>query len=310
MSYRPLELVIQSAQGLKYVNHVKKMKPYAVVFIRDHNNVLHSSERKTSVDSEGGSKPTWNFNVKFTISLAIAQKNHLDLVIKLKSRRKSHGIRDKDIGEVRVLISELLKCFGDDAAEDEKHMSKSIVTSDGEAQGALAFSYKFGRTVDHPPTDPNVKQRPKRGANGFAAYCAQDADISPQVAIRKSCHKNETLRSGLPLGYQKEPSFPKGVIINIRRSVDGSNPTWSFKVIRFHIDITKAQENHYALVVKLKSCRKTHCFPDKYIGEVRVPRTLQAELAFSYNFGSPIADHLTLVNIRKKKILTKVVGKL
>ena len=168
MSYRPLELVIQSAQGLKYVNHLKKMKPYAVVFIRDHNNILHSPERKTSVDSEGGSNPTWNFNVKFTINLAIAQENHLDLVVKLKSRRKTHGLRDKDIGEVRVLISELLKCFGDDdAAEDEKHMSKNVVTSDGEAQGALAFSYKFGRTVDHPPTDPNVKQRPKRGANGF-----------------------------------------------------------------------------------------------------------------------------------------------
>ncbi|XP_065636625.1 protein SRC2-like [Quercus suber] len=170
MSYRPLELVIQSAQGLKYVNHLKKMKPYAVVSIRDHNNIPHSSESKTSVDSEGGSNPTWNCNVKFTISLAIAQENHLDLVVKLKSRRKTHGLRDKDIGEVCVLISELLKCFGDDddAAEDEKHMSKNIVTSDGEAQGALAFSYKFGRTVDHPPTDPNVKQGPKRGANGFA----------------------------------------------------------------------------------------------------------------------------------------------
>ncbi|KAL4636947.1 hypothetical protein ACB092_03G045200 [Castanea dentata] len=170
MSYRPLELVIQSAQGLKYVNHFKKMKPYAVVFICDHNNILHSSERKTSVDSEGGSNPTWNFNVKFTINLAIAQENHLDLVVKLKSRRKTHGLRDKDIGEVRVLISELLQCFGDDddAAEDEKHMSRNVVTSDGEAQGALVFSYKFGTTVDHPPTDPNVKQRPKRGANGFA----------------------------------------------------------------------------------------------------------------------------------------------
>ncbi|KAL0005983.1 hypothetical protein SO802_013544 [Lithocarpus litseifolius] len=169
MSYGPLELVIQSAQGLKYVNHLKKMKPYAVVFIRDHNNILHSPERKTSIDSEGGSNPTWNFKVKFTINLAIAQENHLDLVVKIKSRRKTHGLRDKDIGEVRVLISELLKCFGDDddAAEDEKHMSKNIVTSDGEAQGALAFSYKFGRTVDHPPPDPNVRQRPKRGAKGF-----------------------------------------------------------------------------------------------------------------------------------------------
>lgn len=41
-----------------------------------------------------------------------------------------------------------------------------------------------------------------------------------------------------------------------------------------------------------------------------LPKILQAELAFSYNFGNPIADHLTLVNARKKKILTKVVGKL
>ncbi|KAK7841979.1 protein src2 [Quercus suber] len=142
------------------------MKPYAVVFIRDHNNILHSSERKTSVDSEGGSNPTWNFNLRRTV--------RLELVVKLKSHPKTHGLRDKDIGEVRVLILELLEGFGDDdhdAAKNEKHMSKSIiVTSDGEAQGALAFSYKFRRTVSvrHPPTDPNVKQRPKRGVNGSA----------------------------------------------------------------------------------------------------------------------------------------------
>ena len=124
MSYSPLELVIQSARGLKYVNHLKKMKPYAVVFIRDHNNIPHSSDRKTSVDSEGGSNPTWNFNVKFTINLAIAQENHPGLVVKLKSRRKAHGLRDKDIGEVRVLISELLKCFGDD--DDELMMQQKM----------------------------------------------------------------------------------------------------------------------------------------------------------------------------------------
>ena len=176
MSYKPLELVIQSAQGLKYVNHVKKMKPFAVVFIRDHNNILHSSNRKSSVDSKGGSNPTWNFNVKFTINLAVAKENCLDLVVKLKSRWKTHGLRDKDIGEVSVLnISELLEGFGDDhdAAENEKHISKSIVTSDGEAQGALAFSYKFGRTVEHSPTDPNEKQRPKRAVNGFARPFAE-----------------------------------------------------------------------------------------------------------------------------------------
>nr|POE72545.1 protein quirky [Quercus suber] len=104
------------------------------------------------------------------IFIFVDKENCLDLVVKLKSHRKTHGLRDKDIGEVRVLILEPLEGFGDDhdAAENEKHMSKSIVTSDSEAQGALAFSYKFGRTVEHPPTDPNVKQRPKRGVNGFA----------------------------------------------------------------------------------------------------------------------------------------------
>ena len=91
MSYRPLELVIQSAEGLKYINHLQKMKPYAIVSIQDHNNILHSPKRKTSVDSKGGSNPTWNSNIKFTINLAIAQENHLDLVVKLKSRRKTHS---------------------------------------------------------------------------------------------------------------------------------------------------------------------------------------------------------------------------
>ncbi|KAL0012274.1 hypothetical protein SO802_007382 [Lithocarpus litseifolius] len=172
MSYRPLELVIMSAQGLKKVNRLTKMKPYAVVFIRDHNNTLHSHKRKTSVDSKGGSNPIWSFNVKFTINLAIAQDDHLDLVVKLKSRRKTHGCRDKDIGEVRVLISDLLICFGDDDGAAEKHTTRDIVTSDGEKQGALAFSYKFGRTVDHPPLDPNVKQRPKRGT-GFLGKIAE-----------------------------------------------------------------------------------------------------------------------------------------
>ena len=92
-----------------------------IVFIRDHNDILHFSERKTSVDSEGGSNPTWNFNVKFTINLAVAKENCLDLVVKLKSRRKTHGLRDKDNGEARVLTSELLEGFGDDhdAAENE-----------------------------------------------------------------------------------------------------------------------------------------------------------------------------------------------
>ena len=149
MGYRPLELVIQSAQGLKYVNHFKKMKPYALVFICDNNNNLISYEAKTVVDKDGGSNPIWNSHVKFNnIDIAKAQQNRHALVVKLKSH---HRVRsDKDIGEVRVLITELLEGFGEDA---EKHVSKSVVTSDGTVEGTLAFLYKFGRISEHPIAD-------------------------------------------------------------------------------------------------------------------------------------------------------------
>ncbi|GMY21710.1 protein SRC2-like [Fagus crenata] len=89
------------------------------------------------------------------------------IVVKLKSHHKAHN--DKDIGEVRVPIAELLASCGDaDAAaaaaaaeeddddDDEKQVmiSKSVVTSDGIEEGTLAFSYNFGTTLQHPPADP------------------------------------------------------------------------------------------------------------------------------------------------------------
>ncbi|KAL0005995.1 hypothetical protein SO802_013556 [Lithocarpus litseifolius] len=76
---------------------------------------------------------------------AVQLENRLALVVKLKSRRKTG---DKDIGEVRVMTTELLEAFGDaNAVAHEKHMSKSVVIPDGTSQGTLAFSYKFGNTI-------------------------------------------------------------------------------------------------------------------------------------------------------------------
>uniref|UniRef100_A0A2N9J998 Uncharacterized protein n=1 Tax=Fagus sylvatica TaxID=28930 RepID=A0A2N9J998_FAGSY len=47
MGYRRLEIVIQSALGLKCVNPDKEVKPYAVVFICNNNNNRISAEHKT-----------------------------------------------------------------------------------------------------------------------------------------------------------------------------------------------------------------------------------------------------------------------
>ncbi|XP_030958640.1 protein SRC2-like [Quercus lobata] len=171
MGYRALELVIQSAQGLRNVHNapqLRKMNPFALVSIRDNNNNLHSSEEQTPIDSEGNTNPKWNFHVTFNIDITKVKENHLALVVKIKSRRITGN---RDVGEVRVLITEL-EGFGDANAVAERHVSKNVVNLDGTSQqggGTLNFSYKFGNTVQHPPAStvnirnsatPNVQRRP------------------------------------------------------------------------------------------------------------------------------------------------------
>ena len=85
----------------------------------------------------------------------MAQENSFALVVKLRSCRRTHGVRDKDIGEVRVLITELLE----GATGNERRMSRSVDTYSDESngteqgQGKLTLSYKF---KDPTPDDPTL----------------------------------------------------------------------------------------------------------------------------------------------------------
>ena len=163
-SYRPLEVLIESALGLENVNHVTRMKPYAVVYMWDIKNNLRSSKEISSADAEGGSNPTWNFKVKFNIDIAMAQENSFELVVKLRLCRRTHGVRDKDIGEVRVLITELLE----GAAGNERRMSRSVDTYSDESngteqgQGKLTLSYKFKDPTPDDPTLLNITKKRSR----------------------------------------------------------------------------------------------------------------------------------------------------
>ena len=173
--YKPLEVEIESAQGLPYVNHITKMKPYAVVYIWDIKNNLRSKKELSSVYTAGGSNPTWNFKVRFHIDLTKAKENHYALVVKLKSYRKTHGFKDKYIGEVRVLIiTELLDGSGH-AAEEKIRLSKDVQTShDKKFQGelaSLAFSYNFGNPIADDLTLVNIGK--KRTLKDFARKLAK-----------------------------------------------------------------------------------------------------------------------------------------
>uniref|UniRef100_A0A7N2LEN4 C2 domain-containing protein n=1 Tax=Quercus lobata TaxID=97700 RepID=A0A7N2LEN4_QUELO len=178
MDCRVLKLVIQSAHGLKDVNHVTTMKPYAIVSIRDNQNNLHSSEEKTPEDTGGASNPTWNSPVTFNnLDITKAKESNHELVVKLMSFRTDHWFRDKEIGEVRVSITKLLEGFGGKAKADavvaEKQMSASVMTTDEKPQGTLVFSYKFesvttgqkpARQKNSPTAQQNVRQKPEQPA--------------------------------------------------------------------------------------------------------------------------------------------------
>ena len=169
--------MIQSAHGLKDVNHVTTMKPYAIVSIRDNQNNPISTEEKTPEDTAGGSNPTWNFPVTFNLDITKAKESSLELVVKLMSYRMDHWVRDKEIGEVRVSITKLLEGFGGKAKADavvaEKQMSASVMTTDEKPQGTLVFSYKFesvaavqkpARQKNSPTAQQNVQQNPQQPA--------------------------------------------------------------------------------------------------------------------------------------------------
>nr|XP_023919117.1 protein SRC2-like [Quercus suber]POF01966.1 protein src2 [Quercus suber] len=220
MGYRALELVIQSAQGLRNVHNapqLRKMNPFALVSIRDNNNNLHSSEEQTPIDSEGNTNPKWNFHVTFNIDITKVKENHLALVVKIKSRRITGN---RDVGEVRVLITEL-EGFGDAKAVAERHVSKNVVNLDGTSQqgeGRLNFSYKFGNTVQHPPAStvnignsatPNVQQRPGTARRFMGKF--KDELGAGLVSVAATTAIGAVLTNFNPFGAESSAADPSGV---------------------------------------------------------------------------------------------------
>ncbi|XVF40158.1 hypothetical protein PTKIN_Ptkin01aG0089100 [Pterospermum kingtungense] len=68
---REIEVLITSAQNLKNVKHVTKMKAYTVVYVeKDHVT-------KTLVDEHRGTNPTWNEKVKVKFHAKLAEENNI-----------------------------------------------------------------------------------------------------------------------------------------------------------------------------------------------------------------------------------------
>ncbi|KAF1881511.1 hypothetical protein Lal_00021490 [Lupinus albus] len=143
MEYRTLELNVVSAKDIKYVNLLSKMDVYAVVSMSGDSH--NGQKMKTHVHRDGGTNPSWNFPVKFTVNESLAHQNRLSLEIKLFSERTFAG--DTLIGTVCIPVKELIDNPGDGSF---RHVSYQVRTQSGKAKGLLNLSYKFGDKVTAP----------------------------------------------------------------------------------------------------------------------------------------------------------------
>ncbi|KAG2693566.1 hypothetical protein I3843_08G098200 [Carya illinoinensis] len=138
MEYRTLEINVISAKGLKDLNLFSKMDVYVVVSLSGDKQMT-----KTNVDRKGGTSPTWNFTVKFTIDESAARQNRLNLEFKLRCNRSLGG--DKDIGVVYDPVAELLNSTG--YGKSMQLVSYQVIRPSGKPQGILNFSCKFMEKV-------------------------------------------------------------------------------------------------------------------------------------------------------------------
>nr|XP_023882007.1 protein SRC2 homolog [Quercus suber]POE73642.1 protein src2 [Quercus suber] len=153
MAWRRLEMVIERANDLESVHLFQRLKAYHVVCICDDDgNRYYDEENKSPVDLNGRSNPKWGTHFDFNINIVEAQQKRLYLIVRLESHRNVSCLGGKFIDQVHVGLEELLNDFGD--ADDKKLVTRSVINKNGEAQGRLTFSYKFGRTHDHPPAAP------------------------------------------------------------------------------------------------------------------------------------------------------------
>ncbi|KAL8545587.1 hypothetical protein ACS0TY_005645 [Phlomoides rotata] len=150
MEFRPLNINVISAEGLKDVKKFSKMDVYAEISLAGYPQ----SKKRTFVDKNSGSNPKWNHRMEFIVDEPYLTKPGLSLLFVLKT--ESTFSMDKEIGSVTVPIDELFK---PDSFSEERTIDYKVVTSSGKPKGTLKFSYRFGdkfsadakRAVDEPP---------------------------------------------------------------------------------------------------------------------------------------------------------------
>ncbi|MFS8021990.1 putative C2 domain-containing protein [Helianthus anomalus] len=173
MECRTLDITLISAKGLKKASLIGKMDVYALVYI---SGAANTQKLKTPVHKDGGSDPSWNFPMKFTVDEAAGLQNRLTLVVEIKH---DGTFGDKDVGLAHVPIKELLDGLSKDWTS-EKQVSYQVRTPSGKQKGSLNFSYKFGEKLTAKVVEEAVTAYPVTGmAVGSSSGYQQPYAVAP-----------------------------------------------------------------------------------------------------------------------------------
>ncbi|XP_073308992.1 protein SRC2 homolog [Primulina huaijiensis] len=134
MEYRPLNITVISAEGLKDVNMFSKMDLYAVVSIEGYSQ----SKKKTFVDKDCGTNPKWNHRMEIIVDEPYLTKPGLSLLFQIKAESTIGS--DKEVGSVTIPLDDLYK----NNPSGDKVVEYQVRTSSGKPKGSLKISYSFG----------------------------------------------------------------------------------------------------------------------------------------------------------------------
>ncbi|WOG84986.1 hypothetical protein DCAR_0104172 [Daucus carota subsp. sativus] len=184
---REIEVLIISAEGLKNVKHVTKMRTYAVVYVDQNVDVA-----KTDVENHGGVNPTWNQVVKVKFPEGLPES---DVMSALNVDIYAHGhVREKPVGSARVLLCDVLK--GGDAAEPVDNPIQCLTLQEEDGDGAAASDGGAGSEHSSEAVIKNSSGTALRDCHGvtrifvaMAAYTAtaMHPDVKHFSQIKQVC---------------------------------------------------------------------------------------------------------------------------
>ncbi|KAL0854764.1 hypothetical protein Bca101_059916 [Brassica carinata] len=275
-----LELKIISATDLSHthVDDKDNIDVYAVVSINS-DHIEKKQAAKTPIDYDGGSNPTWNHTVKFSINEKAADEGLLTVKVKLLSFWLE-AENDLYLGEVNVSVQELLASnplppFTNGNGNKMKSMTCPIKIIGGGTKARLSLSYRFNDmypsapdSLSYKPPSPVDDTYPSAPDISLFFYQPLYVDPDPPGPDPSDVNTFSAMDVYATVLILVDKTVQHGINTPVAFSAY-TNPTWNHQAMVFPIDVQLAQQGRLLLLVKLISLRSS--LGDKEIGRVKVP---------------------------------------